>query len=167
MRYPLAILFVALCVLALGQAALEMPRLPALLATHFDAAGEVTGWMSRGYFFRYQVALTLGFTGFFALIALLVSILPDHLLNLPHREYWLAPPRRAETRRRLTNLVLASGCGTLAFFAFLHQRICAANLDGSRRLTPPFGVILAVAVVLIVGPVLQPLLQFARRPPPA
>ena len=165
MKHPLLVLLAALAVLALGQAAYYLPQLPALVATHFDAAGQVNGWMSRTYFFRYQAFLTLGFTALFGVLALITSLLPDRLINLPHREYWFAPARRDETRRRLAGMILASGCGALAFFIFLHQRICQANLDGTRHLTPSFGVIFAAALVLIVGPVLRPLWCFWKRPP--
>ncbi len=167
MKHPLLILLVALTVVALAQAAYQLFQLPALVAAHFDAAGQVNGWMSRVYYFRHQLFVVLAVAAVFGVLAAVAALLPDRLINLPHRDYWLAPARREETRRRLAGMVLASGCGAMAFFIFLHQRILQANHAPDRQLTPSFGVILAVALVLIVGPALGPLRSFWRRPPPA
>jgi hypothetical protein len=166
MKYPLIILLAALAVLSLAQAAYYHLQLPALMATSFDAAGYVRGWMPRAHFLYYQVVFTLGFAAFFGAFAFGVSLLPDALINLPHRTYWFDPARREDTRRRLVSLVLSSGCGVLAFLLFLRQRIFQANHDGTHELTPSFGVVLAVALVLIAGPLVRPLRRFGRKPPP-
>jgi uncharacterized membrane protein len=151
--------------LSLAQAAYYHPWLPGLVAAHFDAAGRPNGWMPREHFLQYQVVFTLGFAAFFFSLTLVTSILPAAWLNLPHKDYWLAPARREATRQRIARMILAAGCGTQAFFLFLHQRICQANLDASRRLRPAAGVILTIGLLLIVGPLVPPLLRFLRRPP--
>ena len=160
------ILLVALCLLSMMQAAYYHPQLPGLVATHFDAAGRASGWMPRAHFFQYQVVFTLGFAAFFGSLAFVTGIFPDAWINLPHKDYWLAPARREQTRRRITRMVLSAGCGALAFFLFLHQRVSQANLDGTHRLTPSFGVILAASLLLIVGPLVPSLLHFLRKPTP-
>jgi hypothetical protein len=90
--------------------------------------------------------------------------LPAALINLPHKDYWLAPGRSDDTRRRLAGMVLASGCGAVAFFIFLHQLLFQANVAPGHRLAPPPGVVIGVGAVLVVGPLLRPLLRFTRRP---
>ena len=166
MKYLPLILLVALGLLSLMQAAYYHLQLPELVATHFDAAGRANGWMPRAHFFQYQVVFTLGFAAFFGSLAFVARIFPDAWINLPHKDYWLAPAHREETRHRITRMILSAGCGALAFFLFLHQRVCQANLDGTRRLTPPFGVIFAASVLLIVGPLVPPLRRFWRNPTP-
>jgi uncharacterized membrane protein len=166
MKHPLFILLAVLCLLSLGQAVWYYPQLPGLVASHFNAAGQADGWMPRAHFLKIEILLSLGVTAGFAVLALVVAGVPDALVNLPHRSYWLTPARREETRRCLSGMVLSSGCGALAFLLFLHQRVLHANLDGTHQLTPSFGVVLAVALVLIAGPVVRPLVRFSRRPPP-
>jgi uncharacterized membrane protein len=166
MKYPLLILLAGLCLVSLGQAMWYHPQLPGLVASHFNAAGQADGWMPRAHFLKLQILLSLGVTAGFAVLALVVAGVPDAWINLPHRAYWLAAARREETRRYLSGVVLSSGCGTLAFLLFLHQRVQHANLDGTRQLTPSFGVVLAVALVLIAGPLIRPLRRFSRKPPP-
>ena len=165
MKHPRLLLLAALCLLSLGQAAWYYPQLPGLVATHFDLTGQADGWMPRAYFFQSQVVFILGFTAFFAVLAFAVAQLPDSLIQLPHKEYWLDPRQRAETRRQITNMILSSGCGGLAFLLFLRQRIHQANLDGSHHLTPSFGVVLITALVLIAGPLVPPLRRFWKNAP--
>ncbi|HTX64586.1 MAG TPA: DUF1648 domain-containing protein [Opitutaceae bacterium] len=166
MKYPQFLLLVALAVLSVVQAAWLQFHLPALVATHFNAAGEVNGWMSRAYFLRYELGFTLGMGALFTTLAFLCVVLPAALINLPRKDYWLAPERSTDTRRRLAGMALACGCGAEAFFIFLHQQLYLANLRSDHQLPIPAGVTMAVAVVLIAGPVLRPLLRFSRKPAP-
>jgi uncharacterized membrane protein len=166
MKHPLLILLAMLCLMSLGQAVWYYPQLPGLVASHFNAAGLADGWMPRAHFLKIEILLSLGVAAGFAVLALIVAGVPDALINLPHRAYWFALVRREETRRCLSGMVLSSGCGTLAFLLFLHQRVHHANLDGTHQLTPSFGVVLTVALVLIAGPLVRPLVRFSRRPPP-
>jgi len=167
MKHPLLILFLILAMLSLVQAAYYYPQLPGLVATHFAASGRPNGWMPREHFFQYQVVFALGFAAFFFSLAFVSSILPAAWINVPHKDYWLAPARREATRQQIAGMILAAGCGALTFFLFLHQRICRANLDDPRRLTPAAGVIFGISLLLIVGPVVPSLLRFLRKPPAA
>jgi len=165
MKYPRLLLLAALAVLSVVQAMWLQFQLPALVATHFNIAGQVDGWMSRPYFLRYELGLTFGTFTVFTALAFLTAVLPAGLVNLPHKAYWLAPERSADTRRRLAGMALASGCGAEAFFIFLHQQLYLANLRADHRLPVASGVTIAVAVVLVAGPTVRPLLRFSRRPP--
>jgi len=165
MKYPPFLLLAALAVLSVVQAAWLQFHLPALVATHFNAAGQVDGWMSRAYFLRYELSFTVGTFAVFVALAFLAAVLPAGLVNLPHKDYWLAPERSADTRRRLAGMILAAGCGAEAFFIFLHQELYLANQRADHRLPVAAGVTIAVAVVLVAGPAVRPLLRFSRRPP--
>lgn len=166
MKSPALILLILLGLAGLAQAAYDSAGLPALVASHFNAAGHADGWMPRGRFLQIQVLLCLGLPAFFILLTLFTSRLPPAAINLPPKDRRLASAQAAWTRRRLGTLVLIIGCGVVAFVLFLHQRIYQANIDGTRRLTPAPGVILTIALLLIVGPAIVPLISFWRRPPP-
>lgn len=166
MKYPRLLLLIALALLSVVQAAWQQFQLPALVAVHFNAAGQANGWMTRAYFLGYELAFTLCTSAVFAAVAFLTSALPAALINLPHKDYWLAPEWSADTRRRLAGMVLASGCGAVAFFIFLHQLLYQTNVARRPGFSPPPGVVIAVALVLVAGPVIRPLARFCRRPPP-
>jgi len=167
MKYPALLLLVVLALLSVAQAAWQQLQLPVLVAVHFNAAGQANGWMTRTYFLQYELAFTLGTSVGFAALAFLTAALPAGLLNLPHKDVWLAPDRNADTRRRLAGMVLASGCGAVAFFIFLHQLLYRANLGPGHAVSVPPGLVVAVGLVLVTGPVIGPLARFCRRPPPA
>src|SRR4029450_10378949 len=84
---------------------------PDVGATHFDARGAPNATMSRGVYRGYMAFLVI-------VVPLLVAALPiwvsqrwPMLLNIPNREYWLAPERSAETlaslRARTASLAVA------------------------------------------------------------
>jgi len=123
-----------LLALAVIQALVYYPQLPDVVASHFDAAGNADGWMSKEAFF----AVDLGTVALTALLFLTLPRVrwPDRLINLPHKDYWLAPERREETFRTFQRQMLVFGCATLAFLLLVMQWAIEANLDGSQTLAP-------------------------------
>lgn len=57
---------------------------------------------------------------------------PSESMNLPNREYWLAPERRAQTMDTLVAWGLLLGVFTIALIAAVHYAIVDAH-----RATPP------------------------------
>ncbi len=105
--------------------------LPAV-ASHFDGAGTADGYMSRS---AYRLVLVL----LIVAVPLLLGLLPvaatmsDRMrLNIPNREYWLAPERRAETLAFLRVHGLWFASFVALFLAYVHWLVVEAN-----RLHPP------------------------------
>jgi len=96
MSAPRQILLLLL-VVAVAQCVWYWPQLPAVVPSHFDGDGRANGAMSR----EAMVALYLGvLTGVSLLLGGITSIVsrtPVWMVNLSHKEYWLAPERAAET----------------------------------------------------------------------
>lgn len=118
-----------LCLLtAIGHTAYFYPHLPARVATHFDGQGEPNGFSSK---IEYSL-LMLGSQSAVCLLFLglgpLVKVLPVSLVNLPNREYWLAPERKAETVKRVNFGMLIMGISTLLFLMAIDHLICLHNL---------------------------------------
>ena len=65
---------------------------------------------------------------------------PDTRLNLPNKEYWLAPERRAETFAYFDNFCAWYGCVFLFVVVFAMGLAMRANFDSPPRL--PTGPIL-------------------------
>ncbi len=90
-------------VVALGTAVVlgTIDQLPSTMATHFDATGRPNTWSSRrGYLLflvGFGVALPLALV---VMVAAFARRAPEWI-NLPHREVWLAEPRRAEGLARV------------------------------------------------------------------
>lgn len=87
-------------------------ELPERVPTHFDAAGRADGWSTPLGFALGMGGLSLGLTALFFLLSLLVPRTPSGLINLPHRDFWLAPERRKESLRSVADRLCALGAGT-------------------------------------------------------
>jgi hypothetical protein len=134
-----------LLVLALvaGFIGMTLQWLPPLVASHFGGDGMPNGHMPRGAYLAFMLAIGVG-------VPLLMGFLPAKMarrfperLNLPNREYWLAPERREAT----VAFVVAHGqCFAIAlalFLAWVHWLVVEANLRQPVALSAP-GIIAAL-----------------------
>lgn len=128
--------FIFLLVLVVVQSIYHYPQLPERVASHFDANGRPNGWMTRDTFIGFY----WGMAGLAALIFLglprFLRRAPNKRINLPRREYWLAPERRAETVAYLGRQLLWMGSATLMFSIGVFHLAIQANLTDAPRLSP-------------------------------
>ena len=102
--------------------------LPARMASHFAAHGEVTAWQSKEQFFMTMVvAVGVSFVVGFV-VPLLIGVLPANMVNLPHKEYWLAAERRQETMRYLSMKLGWFACAVLFLLLFVTSEAIHANM---------------------------------------
>lgn len=141
------------------------PGLPARIPTHFGAGGQADGWMDpRGFvlfnaiFPALLLAVLLG-TG------LLVGRLPARFVNLPHRDYWLAPERLAATRAKLLAHLAAVATLTLLLFAAIAEICLHLARTGGDRLPAAFFWALGLYLLATVGTVVSLLVTFGRAAP--
>lgn len=160
---------VASIIIALAAAAfvwLTSRRLPAIVASHFDLHGAADGFMARTTYAAFMLAFAAG-------LPLLVALLPNLLfrsahvrLNLPHREYWLAPERRPETVTFLCRHNARFAFLLTLFLCYVHWLVVRANAAAPPRLSSPLlvaGLILFGVTGLVWFGVL--LARFQRVPP--
>lgn len=71
------------------------PFLPPRVASHFGPGGQPDAWSSKEAFVA-GYAIVFGATALFLLlVGLVLPRMPASWINLPNKEYWLAPSRRA------------------------------------------------------------------------
>lgn len=149
-KYALATLTVLVGVLVALVIASD-PWLPEKVATHFEISGTPNGWMSRSV----HAAFILGTAAFVAIVCAgttyLTRFLPDSMINIPNRAYWLAPERRRETDDKVFALGLWIACLTVAFILGLHLLIVRANRRVPVRLPAVEGVGLMLAFLAGIG----------------
>ena len=126
-------------------------HLPEPVATHFGVHQQADGWMSRTGYIAFMLIFTLGIAG---LITILTSAFPAKFpqwTNVPNRDYWLAPQRRAESvaylaahGRRLVYLIVMMMLG-------MHYTILLANHVQPPRLPGPVftSILISFALALI------------------
>ncbi len=85
----------------------ELARLwtitPPQMAAHFNIQGNPDRFVSKPEFFWYQIQTVLVVIVVSLLPQILFLVVPVNLVNMPNREYWLAPERRRETVNRLSS----------------------------------------------------------------
>lgn len=100
--------------------------LPAVVASHFGPGGVANGFMGKGTYEVFMLALVIGVPALVAFSARLLRNMPPELVNLPYRQYWLAPERRAATFESLSSLVLWFAMALAIFLSFCHWLVVRA-----------------------------------------
>ena len=129
MRRQRLILIVLIIVAAL-QAMYYYPLLPRTVASHFDGAGHPNGYSSKEEFIVIYLLVMLAMSFLFFLFSFPMKYLPDAFINLPKKDYWLAPARRKETLLFLAEKMLVFGNATILFLIVTFQLAFEANLGG-------------------------------------
>lgn len=109
-------------------------RLPLRVASHFNLAGDANGWMSRTAFAGSYVVLIALMAVVYCGLGWLLRRVPNGAINLPRRDYWLAPERRERTLEDIGRRLAGMGIATVLFLMVVFQLCIRANLDGTFRL---------------------------------
>jgi len=139
-------LFLALIAAALTQMVWYYPRLPARVASHFDAAGQVNAFMPKDAFFVIQLVVLGILSGMFLLVPALIVRLPPGMINVPNKDYWLAPERRAHTVHKLETFLVGFGNVMLLFLLLVFREAMHANLLPYPHLSNRIWVLLLMLV---------------------
>ena len=134
--------FLALIAATLAQMAWYYPRLPARVASHFGAAGQANAFMPKDAFFTVHLAVLALMAFVFLLMPALIARLPPAMINLPNKDYWLAPERRAHTVRKLESFLVGFGNVMLLFLLLVCRAAMQANLLPSPHLSDRIWVLL-------------------------
>jgi hypothetical protein len=155
-RKLLTLVFIALLLTGAGFVISTTTSLSDRVASHFGAGGHANGYMTREGYRWFMLFFTVGFPTLMVLgIGGLPRLIPQYP-NLPNRDYWLAPERRAQVFDFLTIHALWFGCLLVLFICSVHWLVVQANAPHSSRLANgPFllvlGVFLAAIVVWTIG----------------
>jgi Protein of unknown function (DUF1648) len=107
-------------------------HLPGSVATHFNINNEADGWMTRNSYLLLILTLIISIP---AVISVGISMLSQqfpHLINLPNRDYWLAPQRLDESLDFLASHGHRLGRLIIVLMTGLHYVVLVAN-----RAEPP------------------------------
>lgn len=130
-------LFVLLAVFASVYFWTNYAQLPDVVASHFNARGVPNGWQSKQMFFAF-FAGAVALASFVAFgIPRIISKVPIELINLPNKQYWLAPARQAETRAFFERSFAWFGCAVLVVITTAINYAIGRNLQPQPQLDPP------------------------------
>jgi hypothetical protein len=107
-------------------------QLPSVMASHFDGAGRPNGFMPRNAFFT-TMALVGGGSILLTLFAPVgLRYVPTQLINLPNRDYWLAPERRDASIARLETVLSWLSVQVAVLLVLVLELTIRANLGRGR-----------------------------------
>ena len=160
-----ALLLGLLLVGALAHLGAYHAALPERVASHFDASGRPDGWMAKDAFTTVAVVTYLVTGGLFLALGRFLPTLPPGLVNLPNREHWLAPARRAETMEDLTRRLMRMGAATMVLLIAVFHQTILANLEPGGTLRGAWVLLAAYGLYTVIWCV--GLVRRFRRPPDA
>lgn len=125
--------------------------LPSSVATHFNINNQPDGWMTRDAYLLMILTLLISIPSAISVGISILSKKFSHLINLPNREYWLAPPRLNDSLdffaahgHRLGRLVIVLMTG-------LHYVVLLANRAEPVALSQPWFIAIVLGFVLALG----------------
>lgn len=129
MRQPWVALVTLVFLLLMGwaQLATYYPFMPPRIASSFDLAGKPEGWAGKNEFCLTCAGTLLAVAAAFVGLGLGNGKIPDRLVSLPNKDYWLAPERRDDTHRFLSVWLLWMGNATLVLVMASMHLVVAAN----------------------------------------
>ena len=139
--------------------------MPAVVASHFVAGGAANGFMPRWQYVVFMIILVIAVPSTVFLAGVFASRLPARFINLPNKQYWLAPERRSATLASLGKFLVWSAYVTLGLLCLVHWFVVQANLVHPPRLeqAPLVGAMALFFAALFVGMVVV-LRRFFRVP---
>lgn len=108
--------------------------LPPSVAIHFGADGVADGWASKEFNALFSLGLDLLFLVLIVGMPHLVVKIPPRLVNLPNKDYWLAPANRPATQAKMISLMSEFGVALFGFLALLGILTTWANLSAPVQL---------------------------------
>jgi len=157
--------FAALLLVAAAQVLVYYPQLPDHMASHFNGAGQPNGWSSKAFFFGLTGFVLVLLTALFAVLPAWIQRMPARLINLPNKDYWLAPERQEATMASVAAALTWFGCAAVIFLNAATWLVIRFNLDRDPALpSPPMWALIAGFLLCVVLLTLR-MLYLGRRPP--
>ncbi|MEM7782423.1 MAG: hypothetical protein AAF939_19925 [Planctomycetota bacterium] len=126
-------------------------RLPDIVPSHFDDQGNVNDEMNKIGFYLLFGGMHFVFLLLFPILGWGMGKIPDEMLNIPNKEYWLAPERRESTLA--INFEFLTACGWLTSWLLLgcFQLTALVATTNRNTINPEFSYLLVGYLMLIFG----------------
>jgi len=145
-------IFLLLVSVSILQVLFYASLMPVSIASHFNGDGEPNGWSSRTAFLGLYSSIFIMVVLLFRFMPGFLSRFPDAMINLPNKDYWLAPGRRAATFSTIKDRFICLGNGLMTFLIVMFQLVVQANLtEGSRLNSKALWILLSVFVVFTIS----------------
>ncbi len=108
------------------------PNLPDTIASHFNAAGAPNGFMSKQNFIVFETVILLIIIFEFMMLPIFLRKMPESIINIPNKRYWLAAERRETAFLIIKKYFEWFSVALLCMFIAVNQIVFQANLTGQN-----------------------------------
>lgn len=131
-------LFVGLSLLCILQGIYFYPHLPDQVASHFGLLGHPDVWSSTQFFISIYYCVIVLIVILFLGIIYGMGRIPEYLLNIPNKDYWLAKDHKQKTFDFMFYYLLWFGSATLLLLLDLFYQLFQVHLERISLLTHHF-----------------------------
>jgi len=146
-RKVLFIFFISLILIYYIQLFCQAGSLPDKVISHYNLSGKPNGYSSREGFIIFQAIIGLIISLSFIIPYLIAGRLSDKNINLPNKEYWLAPERRAKTIDIQRIYFSLFGIISMIFIILLNMISFKSNTSENVNLGTEFFIIFGLFVI--------------------
>lgn len=157
-----AVVFTGL--VAILQLVIWFPQLPDPMPIHFDGAGRPDRMGSRAFLLILNVGLQGVFLLGFPVLARFLGRLPNELINMPQKDYWLDPSRRAATLMFLKGILIWNGIAAGWLMIAIFQLTALVATKALDSVSPAVWMVMAVYLLFVFGSCLYLGVRFYRIP---
>ena len=125
--------------------------LPTSVATHFNINNQPDGWMRRNAYLLMILTLLISIPSAISVGISILSKKFSHLINLPNRDYWLAPPRLNDSLDFLAAHGHRLGRLVIVLMTGLHYVVLVANRAEPAALPQSWFIAIVLGFVLALG----------------
>jgi uncharacterized membrane protein len=148
------IVFVIISLACVAHALWYYPRLPEQVAHHFGATGEPDAWGHKTQFLVVYLVTVGVMVATFLGLGLALPKIPNSAINLPNKDYWLAPERRQQTLDYMLPWFLWLGSLTMLLLLDIFHQSFQVHLGNATKLNHfwiTMGAYLAITTAWCIG----------------
>ncbi len=139
------------------------PLLPERVASHFNGSGRPNGWSGKAVFFAIYAGMVILMAVIQTATRLSSTKIPVSLINLPNKDYWLSPERRAESVATLMQYMTGFWSATLFFLMSTMHLAIRVNLGWRRGLGDWFFLLFGGYILFTMTWTISLVKRFARK----
>lgn len=147
-KLPMCLLAI-MVLISLPQHYFYYTQLPDVVATHFGADGKPNDWMTRLNATLVVGGIQVLVPMFLVAVSWLAMRLPESMLNIPNREYWLQPDKKQATLAHMRLMLSWIAVSTITLMAVMSHLTFLANKESQSLNTVLSAVALGVYLTVV------------------
>jgi uncharacterized membrane protein len=121
-------------------------QMPENVASHFNANGEVNGWMQKDMNLILSCLIIIFTTSIFVGIPYLIKNTSGNLINVPKKEYWLNTNNKERLIEILSSYLYLIGLAMNLFLIFIFHQVYRFNIHAVNSVS-----IIAIVPFLVIA----------------